>query len=136
MVTSNTINANSTGVVAYNGSGNFTASAVTNHNVLVGGASNSITSVAPGASGTVLASNGASANPSFQTVAGIGSTVTQHYSLVGGSSNSIVSVSPSTSGFVLTSNGVSADPSFQVLPTNTAFKSINIQTFTSTGTYT
>jgi hypothetical protein len=120
MVTSNTLNANSTGVVAYNGAGNFTASAVTNHNVLVGGTSNSITSVAPGSSGTVLVSNGASANPSFQAVAGVGSTVTQHYSLVGGSSNSIVSVTPSTAGFVLTSNGTSADPSFQVLPSSAA----------------
>lgn len=113
MVTSNSINANTTGVVAYNGSGNFTASPVTNHNVLVGGASNSITSVAAGATGTALCGNGASADPSFQTIAGIGSSVTQHYALVGGSSNSITSVSPSTAGFVLTSNGTSADPSFQ-----------------------
>ncbi len=46
---------------------NVATQSVTNHNVLVGGASNAITSIAPAASGTYLVSNGAGADPSFQT---------------------------------------------------------------------
>jgi hypothetical protein len=42
----------------------------------------------------------------------------------------------SSSGFVLTSNGSSALPSWQASGSSGAFTSINIQTFTSSGTYT
>ena len=77
MGTSNIINANTTGVVAYNGSGNFTATPITNHNVLVAGTSNSITSVTPSTAGFVLTSNGTIADPSFKslTSAGVVTTV-------------------------------------------------------------
>lgn len=76
MGTSNIINANTQGVVAYNGSGNFTASAVTNHDVLVGGTSNSITSISPSTAGFVLTSNGTSADPSFKSLASSGVVTT------------------------------------------------------------
>lgn len=46
MATGNAINANSTGLVKYDGAGTFSATTVTNHAVLVGGASNAITSLA------------------------------------------------------------------------------------------
>lgn len=124
MGTTNQINANAAGIVTYDGAGNFSADTTTAHNVLVGATSNGITNIAPSASGTVLASNGVSADPSFQSVPGVGVTVTQHDVLVGGASNSITSVSPSTSGFVLTSNGVSADPSFQALPAATGVQTL------------
>lgn len=124
MTTSNAINANSSGIVIYDGAGNFSADTTTTHNVLVGAASNGIANVAPGASGTVLASNGVSADPSFQSIPGVGVTVTNHATLVGGASNSITSVGPGTSGHVLTSNGAGADPSFQALPAATGVQTL------------
>jgi len=85
-----------TGVVTANGASAMTASAVTQHDVLVGGASNAITSVSPSTAGYVLTSNGVSADPSFQapTASGL-STLTD------GSSNV---VSP-TAGNITFVNG-------------------------------
>ena len=48
---------------------------VTQYDVLVGGASNTITSVSPSTAGFILTSNGVSADPSFQASTGIVSTV-------------------------------------------------------------
>lgn len=69
MATNNAINANTTGVVGYNGSGTWTATSVTQYNVIVGGsATDTLTNVAPSAtSGIPLVSNGSSSNPSFTT---------------------------------------------------------------------
>jgi hypothetical protein len=47
-----------TGVLTGNGTSAVTASAVTNHGVVVAGASNALSTVAPGTSGNVLTSNG------------------------------------------------------------------------------
>lgn len=46
MATANSINANSTGLVKYDGAGTFSATTVTQHDILIGGASNAITSLA------------------------------------------------------------------------------------------
>jgi hypothetical protein len=46
MATNNSINCSATGIVKYDGAGTFTATTVTQHNVLIGGASNAITSLA------------------------------------------------------------------------------------------
>lgn len=46
MVTQNAINANSAGLVRYDGAGTFTGVTVTQHDVLIGGSSNGITSLA------------------------------------------------------------------------------------------
>jgi hypothetical protein len=46
MATGNAINANSTGLVKYDGAGTFSATSVTQHDILIGGASNAITSIA------------------------------------------------------------------------------------------
>ena len=46
MATNNAINCNSTGLIKYDGAGTFSATTVTQHNVLIGGASNAITSLA------------------------------------------------------------------------------------------
>ncbi len=112
-----------TGVLTGNGTSAFTGSAVTNHNVLVGAASNAITSVAPSAtSGVPLISGGSSADPSFGTavVAGGGTgavTFTAYAPVIAGTTATgafqSASTGLSTSGFVLTSNGSSAVPSFQ-----------------------
>ena len=45
MATANAINADTAGIVTYNGTGTFSATSVTNHAILVGGASNAITSI-------------------------------------------------------------------------------------------
>lgn len=122
MATSNAINANSTGLVRYNGTGTFDAVTTTNRNVLVGASSNGITNVAPSAtSGVPLISQGASSDPTFGTavVAGGGTGVTSataYAVLCGGttSTNPFQSIAGvGTSGQVLTSNGASALPTFQ-----------------------
>lgn len=50
------------------GNGGTGRSSLTAHDVLVGAGGSAVTLVAPGASGTVLTSNGATADPSFQAV--------------------------------------------------------------------
>ena len=67
--TNNAINLRDTGVVTYDGSGGFTGSLLTQHDVLVGGSTNDIISVSPSTAGFVLTSNGVSADPSFQAPA-------------------------------------------------------------------
>lgn len=127
-----------TGVLIGNGTSAVTGNAVTQYDVLVGGASNAISSVAPSAtSGVPLISGGSSANPSFGTavVAGggtgattltgvligngtsavTGNAITQHDVLVGGASNAISSVAPSaTSGVPFVSAGSSSNPAFGI----------------------
>src|SRR5271167_448416 len=72
MTTNNSINISAAGLVKYDGAGSFTGVTVTQYNVLVGAASNGITSVAPGTAGIPLVSGGASANPSFTTALVVG----------------------------------------------------------------
>lgn len=68
MVTGNSINANSTGLVRYNGSGTFDAVTTTQHDLLIGATSNGITNVAPSStSGVPVISQGASSDPIFGT---------------------------------------------------------------------
>lgn len=79
MTTSNAINANSTGIVKYDGVGTFSATTTTNHNLLIGATSNAITNVAPSAtSGIPVISQGSSSDPTFGTAViaggGTGST--------------------------------------------------------------
>ena len=72
-IATNSLNINSSGVVAYNATtGVFSESVLTQHDILIGGASNAITSVAPGTAGFVLTSNGAAADPSMQAVSASG----------------------------------------------------------------
>lgn len=66
MTEANSINAATAGIVGNTGT-SFTGTAVTAHNVIVGGSTSStLVNVAPSTSGFVLTSNGASADPSFQ----------------------------------------------------------------------
>lgn len=55
-----------TGVLSGNGTA-ITGSAITQYDVLVGGATNAISSVGPGSSGQILRSGGNAANPSYST---------------------------------------------------------------------
>ncbi len=69
MATNNSVNLHTAGITGYNGTGTFTGTPVTAHNVIVGGASNDVlVNVAPSTTGFVLTSNGPSADPSFQSV--------------------------------------------------------------------
>lgn len=70
MAYQNAINAGVTGLVKADGSGGFTGVTTTQHDLLIGAASNGITSVAPSAtSGVPVISQGASADPVFGTAA-------------------------------------------------------------------
>ena len=114
----NAINAATTGIVGNTGTA-FTGTAVTQYNVIVGGATSStLTNVAPSAtSGIPLVSAGASANPSFTTavVAGGGTgqtTLTNHGVLVGAGTSAITQLAAGSAGQALLSGGASADPAY------------------------
>ncbi len=109
---------------------------LTNHNVLIGAGTTTITKVAPSAtSGVALISQGSSADPVFGTVVVAGggtgavtltgvligngtsavtaSTITQYGTVVAGASNTVSSIAPSaTSGIPYISQGASANPTF------------------------
>lgn len=75
MPTANAINDNSTGLSNYNGTGTFTGVTVTNHSVLIGGASNAITSLALTNGQLAIGSTGA--DPAAATLsAGVGIAIT------------------------------------------------------------
>ena len=75
MVTNNSINISAAGIVKYDGAGTFAADTVTNHNVLIGGSSNSITSLALTNGQLAIGSTGA--DPSAATLtAGTGVSIT------------------------------------------------------------
>ncbi len=91
---------------------------LTNHNMLVGAGTATITNVAPSAtSGIPLVSNGSSADPSFTTavVAGGGTgqtTFPDHSILIGAVTAALRSLSPGATGTLLRSNGASSDPGY------------------------
>lgn len=72
----NSLNISQAGVVSFNGTATFTGSPLTQHDVLVGGTSNAITSITPSTAGFVLTSNGVSVDPSFQSVSASGALTT------------------------------------------------------------
>lgn len=95
---------------------------LTNHNILVGAGTTTITNVAPSAtSGIPLVSNGAAADPSFTTAVvaggGTGAVTFTAYSVIcagttaTGAFQNVSGVG--TAGQVLTSNGASALPTWQ-----------------------
>lgn len=145
MAFANSINAGTVGIVRLNSTGLFDSVTTTNHDVLIGAASNGITNVAPSAtSGVPLISQGAAADPAFGTavVAGGGTGVTSFtaYSVIaGGTTSTGVLQSVATvgsSGQVLTSNGAAALPTWQTAPTGTGINKVIRQVFTASGTYT
>ena len=116
----NSINEATTGIVGFTGTA-FTATAVTQHDVLLGGATSStLTNVAPSAtSGIPLVSTGAASDPSFTTavVAGGGTgqvTLTNHGVLVGAGTSAITQLTVGTNGQVLIGS-TTADPAFATL---------------------
>jgi len=99
---------------------------LTNHGVLVGAATSAITQLAAGSAGQVLQSGGASADPAYST-ATYPATTTANQLLYSSATNTVSGLTGGNSLVAATnSSGTLAMRSF----------SINIQTFTSSGTYT
>jgi len=147
--TAGNINTVGTGSLTTVGSGSTLTTqltGLTNHNVLLGAGTATITNVAPSAtSGVPLISQGAAADPAFGTavVAGGGTgatSFTAYAPICGGTTTTgalqSASTGQSTSGFVLTSTGASSLPTFQAASSGSAFTTIVVQTFTGNGTYT
>lgn len=113
-----------TGLLIGNGTSPITGNPITNHDVLVGGASNAVTSVAPSATvGVPLVSAGAAADPAFGTavVAGGGTgatTLTAHGVLLGEGTSAVVATTAGTNGQVLLGS-TGADPAFGTLTSTT-----------------
>lgn len=99
------------------------ASTLTIHGVVIGQGTSAVHITAAGTAGQALLSNGAAADPTFQTIpipnvdvphGGTGvATLTNHGVLIGQGTSALHITSAGTAGFVLTSNGASADPTFQ-----------------------
>ncbi|MGR3910007.1 hypothetical protein Q3A80_23480 [Burkholderia sp. SR8] len=124
-----------TASVAGGGTGRTTLTA---HGVLLGEGTAAINQTTAGTAGQPLLSGGASADPNWGTLApaagGTGlTTITAHGVMVGEGAANVATVGPSaTTGQALISQGSSADPVFGY-PTGAL---INVQVFTSSGTYT
>lgn len=93
-----------TGVLIGHGASPITGNTVTNHNMIIGGASNALTSLAPSATvGIPLVSQGASADPAFTTavVAGGGTgaiTLTSNGILIGHGTSPVTALTAGTNG--------------------------------------
>lgn len=133
MTEANSINAATTGIVGNTGT-SFTGTAVTAHNIIVGGSTSStLTNVAPSAtSGVPVISQGASSDPIFGTAVvaggGTGDTSFTAYAVICGgttSTNPLQSIAGvGTSPQVLTSNGAGALPTFQAVSSSGAITTI------------
>lgn len=92
-----------TGVLSGNGTA-ISGSAVTQYDVLVGGASNTVSSVGPGSAGQVLQSAGNAANPAYST-ATYPSTTTINQILYSSSNNVVAGLSTVNSAVLATTSG-------------------------------
>lgn len=140
----NTVGTGSITVVGNPGTNTLTAqlTGLTNHNVLVGAGSATVTKVAPSATaGVPLISQGASSDPAFGTAVvaggGTGDTSFTAYSVLCGgttSTGALQNVSGvGTSGQVLTSNGAAALPTWQAAGGGGGITTIAGNTGTATG---
>jgi hypothetical protein len=122
-----TLTTTQTGLLSGNGTA-ITGTAITQYNVITGGASNAPNSVAPSAtSGVPLISQGSSSQPVFGTAVvaggGTGNTSQTAYSLVCGgttTTGAFQAVADVATGSVLVSGGTSALPAFSATPTITS----------------
>lgn len=117
-----------TGVLIGNGVASITGNALVQDNVLIGGASNAIVSVAPSAiAGVPFVSTGSHGAPNFGTATveggGTGVTTLTPYALLAGGTT--------TTGQVLTSNGAGVLPSFQSVSATGAITAIDGNTGTA-----
>ena len=97
-----TLSTTATGVLSGNGTA-ISGSAVTQYDVLVGGASNAISSVGPGTSGQILQSGGNAANPAYSTST-YPSTNAINTLLYASSANVMAALATANDGVLITSN--------------------------------
>lgn len=100
-----------TGVLSGNGTA-ISGSAVTQYDVLVGGASNAISSVGPGSAGQVLQSAGNAANPAYST-ATYPSTTSINQILYSSAANTVSGLTATANGALIT--GAAGIPSIAAL---------------------
>lgn len=118
MVTNNSANIQTAGLVKYNGTGTFTGVTTTIHDVLVGAASNGITSVAPPAgTGIPLISNGAAVDPSFGVAevpgGGTGNdNLVNHSILIGKGVAAVGVLAPGNDGALVQCINATSDPAY------------------------
>jgi trimeric autotransporter adhesin len=96
-----TMTTTATGILSGNGTA-ISGSAVTQFDVLVGGASNAVSSVGPGTAGQVLQSGGAAANPVYST-ATYPSTTTINQILYSSAANTVSGLATANNGVLITS---------------------------------
>ena len=118
-----------TGVVTANGTSAMTANTVTQHGVIVGGASNAVGSTAVGTSGQVLTSNGAGSDPTFQTLS------TGDVTGPGSSTDNAVVRWNGTGGNTVQDSGVIVDDSNNITANSINFGDQNLSVY-KTGTFT
>ena len=124
-----TLTTSQTGVLSGNGT-SITGTAITQYDVLVGGASNAIVSVGTGNAGQVLQSGGASANPAYSTAIYPSST-TINQILYSSAANTVSEITTGNSGVLVTnSSGVPSinTTDFAVLTTGVQMKGNNTNT--------
>lgn len=109
-----TLSTTITGVLSGNGTA-ISGSAVTQFDVLVGGATNAISSVGPGLAGQVLQSGGAAANPAYST-ATYPATTTINQILYSSSNNVVAGLATANQGVLTT--GTTGVPVITSLATN------------------
>jgi len=103
---SNAINASTAGIVGFDGTATFTGTAVTQYNLLAGGSANdTISNIAPSAtSGTILQSQGSSANPAYST-ASYPATTTANDILYSSSANVVGQITTNNRAVLTTTTG-------------------------------
>jgi len=129
-----------TGILTGNGASPFTASTVTQYGTVIAGASNTVTSVTPSTTGFVLTSNGAGANPSYQSVSAGGATTSIQTTPATGTATpvaGVVKLAGGTTGLVFTAAtdtvtttfaGITANGGTVSMATDATVSTINVGT--------
>lgn len=104
------------GALTGTASGNLTLASPTNHGVLVSGSANATTATSAGSSGQVLTSNGAAADPTFQTLTPTFSGLTQFGSMYAATTTTLASTAAGSQFQSLIANAGGSAPSFQAIP--------------------
>src|SRR5689334_7929450 len=125
-----TLTTTATGVLSGNGTA-ISGSPVTQYDVLVGGANNTVSSVGPGSAGQILRSGGNSSNPEYSTATYPSIAGTSGNILTSDGTNWVSSV-PATSGTVTNVSVVSANGFAGTVANSSSIPAITLTT-TQTG---
>lgn len=119
----NSLDITAAGLVKFDGTATFSGVTTTQFDVLVGAASNGITSVGPGSAGQVLQSGGNAANPAYSTPTYPSASGTSGKVLISDGTNNVYSTptfpnASATSGKFIRSDGTNWIASTPTLPTS------------------